>query len=76
MNNFPISTAGIIIMLVKITTSHCDSVSFIKPNKDASGVMKYIAKIRPSKNKKLKLKNLFFKMLILKMLFVLLQLIA
>ena len=40
MKIFPSSTAGIIIMLVKITINHCESESAQSENNDASGVMK------------------------------------
>ena len=59
MKIFPSSTAGIIIMLVNITISHCIKVRCVRENKAASGVMKYMARIKHNKNKKLKLKNLF-----------------
>lgn len=55
---------------------HWKSVNLVSENKVASAGIKYTHKISASKNKKLKLKNLFLNMLILKMLPSVLQLIA
>ena len=41
--------------------SHCVRFNLISPNRLASGEMKQIVRIKPSRNKKLKLKNLFSK---------------
>ena len=73
---FPISTSGIIDMLVKITYNHCEIERVVKLNKELSVGTKYTVNISASNITKLKLKKLFLKIFILKMLRSVLQLIA
>ena len=63
-------------MLVNMIIDHCIKFRWVKENKVASGGKKYIERIKHNKNIKLKLKNLFLNILVLKMLFAVLQFIA
>ena len=76
MKSLPSSTSGIIEMLVIVTINHCKVFSVVKLNKVAKNGVKYIPSIIKSKKTKLKLKNLFLKIFILKILRSDLQFIA
>lgn len=63
-------------MLVKIMYSHWPNESFVNENTFETNGMKYMLKIKPINKTKLKLKNLFFKIFVLKIERSVLQFIA
>ena len=76
INIFPISTSGIIEMLVASTNAHWVRVSVVSPKSEDSTGTKYTPKMSPNSIKKLKLKKWFLKIFILNMLRSDLQFIA
>ena len=69
IKSLPISTSGIIEILVRATNSHWVPFRVVSPKRVAKNGIKYTDKIIANKNTKLQLKNLFLKIFIVNILF-------